>query len=82
MALTEQEARKIAEEKVYVYMTWGAIKEACKEFGIKAVKSRHIMEQKLIEIKKVDGEVVRIDAKYYITFGCYDIAGGTDFRWH
>lgn len=58
MALTEQEARKIAEEKVYVYMTWGAIKEACKEFGIKVVKSRHIMEQKLIEmyVKKWTGK--------------------------
>ena len=54
MALTEQEARKLAEEKVYVYMTLGDIQYACREFGIKMVKNRHAMEQKLIEayIKK------------------------------
>ena len=50
MALTEQEARKMAEEKVYVYMTLGDIRDACREFGIKVVKSRHTMEQELIEV--------------------------------
>ena len=49
MALTEQEARKMAEEMVYVYMTLGTIQDACRQFGIKVVKSRHTMEQKLIE---------------------------------
>ena len=58
MALTEQEARKIAEEKVYVHMTLGDIQDACREFGIKVVNSRHTMEQKLIEtyIKKWTGK--------------------------
>ena len=58
MALTGQEARKMAEEKVYVYMTLGDIQDACREFGIKVVKSRHVMEQKLIEayVKKWTGK--------------------------
>lgn len=58
MVLTEQEARKMAEEKVYVCMTLGAIQDACREFGIKVVKSRHTMEQKLIEayVKKWTGK--------------------------
>lgn len=58
MALTEQEARRIAEERVYVYMTWGTIQDACREFGIKVVKSRHTMEQELIEayVKKWTGK--------------------------
>ena len=49
MALTEQEAGQTAEEKVYVYMTLGDTQNACREPGIKVVKSRHTMEQKLIE---------------------------------
>lgn len=58
MALTEQEARKMAEEKVYVYMTLGDIQDACRAFGIKVVKSHHTMEQKLIEayVKKWTGK--------------------------
>lgn len=57
MGLTEQEARKMAEEKVYVYMTLGSIQDACKELGIKVVKSRFKMEQQLIEayVKKWTG---------------------------
>ena len=47
--MTEQEARKMAEEKVYVYMTLGDIQYTCREFGIKVVKNRYTMEQKLIE---------------------------------
>ena len=49
MTLTEREARKMAEEKVYVHMTLGDIHDACREFGIKVIKNRHTMEQKLIE---------------------------------
>lgn len=65
MALTEQEARKMAEEKVYVYMTFGDIQDACREFGIKVVKSRHTMEQELIDayVKKVDRKGGRLDGK-------------------
>ena len=58
MALTEHEARKLAEEKVYVYMTLGDIQDACREFGIKVVKNRHTMERKLIKayVKKWTGK--------------------------
>ena len=58
MELTEKEARKMAKEKVYIYMTLGDIQDACRELGIKVVKNRHTMEQKLIEtyIKKWTGK--------------------------
>lgn len=44
-----QEARKKAEEMVFVNMNRGDIEEACRERGIKVIKNRSSMEGKLIE---------------------------------
>lgn len=47
--MTREEAKEKAEMKVYVYMNRGDIEEECQERGIKVVKNRSAMEQKLIE---------------------------------
>lgn len=44
-----EEARKKAEEMVFVNMNRGDIEEACRERGIKVIKNRSSMEGKLIE---------------------------------
>lgn len=47
--------RQQAQEKVYVYMCLGDIKEECLKRGIKVVKNRSKMEQKLIEAYVKEG---------------------------
>lgn len=48
--MTMEKAREKAENKVYISMTLGDIEEECKRLGIKVVKNRSSMEQKLIEV--------------------------------
>lgn len=47
--MIKKEARKKAEEMVFVNMNRGDIEEACRERGIKVTKNRSSMEGKLIE---------------------------------
>lgn len=47
--MTHEQAREKAVEIVFVYYTIGDIERECKSRGIRIVRSRNIMERKLIE---------------------------------
>lgn len=50
MPMTEEEAKKNAQYRVFVDMNRGDIEDECERRGIRIVKNRSTMEKKLIEV--------------------------------